>query len=58
MVESRLKTAITNANVDVENLDGWNNFSLWQSDMMDALCMLDLDLILKETRPDNTCESD
>ena len=58
MVESRLKTAITNAKVDVENLDGWNNFSLWQSDMMDALCMLDLDLILKETRPDNTCESD
>ena len=36
--------AIINAKVDVENFDGRNNFSLWQSDMKDALYMLDLDL--------------
>ena len=33
MTKSRLKTAITNAKVDVEEFDGWNNFGLWQSDM-------------------------
>ena len=58
MIESVLKTTITNAIVDVENFDGRNNFDLWQSDMKDALYILDLDLILKETRPDNTSESE
>ena len=58
MEKSELKTAITNAKVDVENFDGQNNFCLWQSDMKDALYMLDLDLVLKETRSDDTRESD
>ena len=58
MIESVLKTTITNAIVDVENFDGRNNFDLWQSDMKDALYILDLNLILKETRPDNTSESE
>ena len=38
---------ITNAKVDVENFDGQNNFGLWQSDMKDALYILDLDMVLK-----------
>ena len=49
---------IINEKVDVENFDGQNNFGLWQSDMKDAFYMLDLDLVLKEVRPDDTCESD
>ena len=52
-----VKTAIINAKVDVENFDGQNNFGLWQSDMKYALFMLDLDLVLKETRPNDTSES-
>ena len=57
MTESRFKTTITNAKVDVEKFDGRNNFVLWQSDMKDALYMLDLDQVLKETRLDDTSES-
>ena len=53
-----VKTVITNAKVDVENFDGRNNFGLWQSDMKDALYMLDLDLVLKEKRPNDTRDSD
>ena len=49
---------ITNAKVDVEKFDGWDNFGLWQSDMKDSLYMQDLDLVLKETRPHDTRESD
>ena len=56
MEESGLKTLITNAKVDIEKFDGRNNFGLWQSDMNDALYMLDLDLVLKETRLDGTRE--
>ena len=44
--------------MDVENFDGWNNFGLWQSDMKDALYMLDLDQVLKETKPDDTYDSE
>ena len=58
MAESRLKTTITNAKVDVENFDGQNNFGLWQSDLKDTLYLLDLDLVFKEIRPDDTRESD
>ena len=58
MTEFGLKTAITNAKVDVENFDGLNNFGLWKNDMKDALYMLDLDLVLKKTRPSDTRESD
>ena len=47
---------ISNAKVDVEKFDGQTNFGLWQSDMKDALYRLDLDLVLKETRPDDTSE--
>ena len=50
MTKFGLKRMITNVKVDVGKFDGRNNFSLWQSDMKDALYMLDLDLILKETR--------
>ena len=53
-----VKTVITNAKVDIENFDCWNNFGLWQSDMKDALYMLDLDLVLKEKRPNDTREND
>ena len=49
---------ISNAKVDVEKFDGRNNFGLWQSDMKDALYMLDLDQVLKETKPDDTNESE
>ena len=52
------ESGFTNAKVDVENFDGWNNFGLWQSYMKDALYMLDLDLVLKETKPNDTFESD
>ena len=55
MIESGLKTTITNT-IDVENFDGRNN-CLWHSDMKDAIYMLDLDLVLKETILDNTRES-
>ena len=48
----------TNAKVDVEKFDGLNNFCLCQSDMKDTLYMLDLDQVLKETRPDDTSESE
>ena len=58
MTKFGLKTMITNVNVDVEKFDGQNNFSLWQSDMKDALYMLDLDMILIETRLDDTRESE
>ena len=37
MIESGLKAIIINVKVDVEKFDGWNNFDLWQSDMMEAL---------------------
>ena len=43
-----------NAKVDVEKFDGWNIFSLWQSDMKDAVYVLDLDQVLNETKPDDT----
>ena len=56
MAEFGLKTLITNAKVDIEKFDGRNNFGLWHSDMNDALYMLDLDLVLKETRLDGTRE--
>ena len=52
------KIETTNAKVDVENFDSRNNFGLWQSDMNDALCMLDLDQVLKETKPVDTSESE
>ena len=58
MTESVLKTTITNVKVDVEKFDGRNNFGLWQSDMKDPLYMLDLDLVLKETKLDDTHERD
>ena len=58
MAKSGLKKAITNAKVDVEKFDGRNYFGLWQSDIKDALNMLDLDMVLKETRPNDTRESD
>ena len=58
MVEFGLKPTITNEKVDIENFNGRNNFSLWHSDIKDAMYMLDLDLILKETRPYDTHESD
>ena len=57
MVESRLKMTITNAKVDVEKFDGRNNFGLWHSDMKDALYMLDFDIVLKDTRLNDTRES-
>ena len=41
MIEFGSKTKITNAKVYVENFDGRKNFGLWQSDMKDALYMLD-----------------
>ena len=47
MIEYGLKTEITNAKVDVEKFDGWNNFVLWKNNRKDALYMLDLDLVLK-----------
>ena len=56
MIEYGLKIVITNAKVDVEKFDSQNNFGLWQSDMKDALYMLDLDLVLKETIPDDPRE--
>ena len=52
------KTTITNAKVDVEKFDGRNNFGLWKSDMKDALYMLDLDQVLKGTKPDDSSESE
>ena len=58
MAESGLKRMITNVKVDVEKFDGQNNFGLWQSDMKDPLYMLDLDLVLKETKLDDTHERD
>ena len=58
MTESRSKTAITNAKVDVEKFDGRNNFYLWKSDIKDALYMLDLDQVLKKTKLDDTRESE
>ena len=57
-MESRLKMTITNAKVYVEKFDGQNNFGLLQSDMKDSLYMLDLNMVLKETRPDDTREID
>ena len=58
MTKSRLKMVIINVKVDVEKFDGWNNFDLCHSDMKDALYMLDFDMVLKETRPNDTRESD
>ena len=58
MEKSRLKTVITNAKVDVEKFDGQNNSGLRQNYMKDALYMLVLDMVLKETRLDYTHESD
>ena len=58
MTESRLKTTISNSKVDVENFDGRNNFGLCQSDMKNALYMLDLDQVLKEIKLDDTSESE
>ena len=58
MTEAGSKIAITNAKVDVKNFVSWNNFGLWKSDMRDALYMLDLDQVLKETRLDDTRESE
>ena len=58
MTESRSKTTTTSAKVDVENFDGMNYFGLWQSDMKDALYMLDLDQALKEKIPNDNRESE
>ena len=58
MTEAGSKIVITNAKVDVKNIVGRNNFGLWKSDMRDALYMLDLDQLLKETRLDDTRESE
>ena len=58
MIEFGSKTTITNAKEDAKNFYGRNNFDLWQSDMKDALFMLYLDQVLKETRPDDACESE
>ena len=57
MTESGSKTTFSNAKVDVEKFDGRKNFSLWHSDIKDALYMLDLNQVLKERKPDDTSES-
>ena len=53
-----VKKTIIKDKVDVENVDGWNHFGLWESDMNDALYILDLDKVLKEIKPDDTNESE
>ena len=46
MTESRLKTVITSTKFDVKKFD------------LDTLYILDLDLVLKDIRPDDTREGD
>ena len=48
---------ITNAKVNVEKFDCRNNFDIWESDMKDALYILDFDQVLKVKKPVDICKT-
>ena len=52
MVESSKRTTFTSARYEVEKFDGKNNFSMWQCEVLDALCQQDLDIALEDKPAD------